>query len=214
MTVHVVGDDPTVAFQDGGTGAIDYNDPASAGLWSGSYWEGGFVHHGMEVTVGTGEINVNRGVAFLQLSGHVDVQTETRGLWDREWYGPSVFPVSLPTVTGMSLDANEENELWVHANLSNPNHVEYHLGFDISAPGEPSLHVATIDESSGDVTRHNDWKSAESRYNPRDVRNMRVGPGEVGVHAYHDGSGGYTEGPAIWRGDKWVSKIDSTTIGE
>ena len=212
-TIHQVDDDQVVAFQDEGTGASDaYRDPVSAGTFAGSYWEGGFVHHGLEIVVGSGSIGINRGVAFLEYTGAVTVQTNPRGSYDREWRGPTVFPVSIPSVSNLSLDEGEENDVYIKVDLSEGNHIEYHVGHDISVPSPPRLKIATVDEPTGDRIRHNDWKSAESRYSPRDVRDLKVGPDEVGVKAYHNGSGGNTEGPAIWRGDKFVSLVDSTTI--
>ncbi len=212
-TTHVFNEDQTVAFQDEGTGAtVPFADPVSAGLFAGSQWEGSFVHHGLEIVTGTGVIGVNRGVALLEYTGTVFVQTNPRDDFDREWRGPAAFPVSVPSVSNLSLDANVDNDLWLAVDLAEANHVEYHLGENITPPPSPRLHIATINESTNEVTRHSDWRPAESKFGPRDVRTLKVGEDEEGVMEYHNGAGGNTEGPAMWDGEKFVSLVDSTTI--
>ena len=208
-----VDDDQTVAFQDPGTG-IDgsYGTPGSAGIWAASDKPRGYVSDGLDIITNGSSIGVNRGVAFLMYSGNVQVQSESRGEYDRQWRGDVLFPVSIPSVSDISLDVGEVNDVYLAVDLSEPNSVSYHVGHNINAPDAPYLAIATVDESTGDITRLNDWKPSGTRYEPTDVRDLSPGDNVSDLVMYHDGSGDNVEGPATYNGTDWISLVDNATI--
>lgn len=64
---------------------------------------------------------------------------------------------------------------------------------------------ADLDLDGNDIINH-----GVDKYQTQDVRNISS-PAQGHV-AYHDGSGGNTEGLAAYNGTDWISQVDGTTI--
>lgn len=151
--------DAIVSFQDEGTGAPSgHHDPNSAAMISGALL-------GLDQFVATGlrfkpsytddTLTITPGVAYLRFSGNISVQPEPRADYTETWNGPVVFPVSFGEQTGIPLDANAVNDVYLWLDETADDEAYIRTGASASGPSTGSLKLGEVDTSAETHTEVN-----------------------------------------------------------
>lgn len=158
--------DAVVFPQDDGTGVADGSEDFNSAGYFGLLAESdgtARVRNGLDfaniVTTDTSEtVDVTAGHAFVVEGGNT-VQSGSQATYDTTLPSGSdmAYLVVLPTAeTGLALDTDVVNDLWVAVDPTTQDSVYIRHGNGLSTPTDPSVKLGTVDATDGSTTRAND----------------------------------------------------------
>jgi hypothetical protein len=137
--------------EDEGTGVSSGNsDYSSAGYFGGLAAHpalSDYVATGMSLhNVSGGTFDITGGLAFIKYEGSVDVQDGT-GSYSKTWDTGVLLAVAADETTGISYTTNDVNYVYIDVDLTANNSADYIVNTTGTAPAEPSLKIAEIDDT-------------------------------------------------------------------
>jgi hypothetical protein len=154
-----------VVPEDAGTGlptsedSGDYLSAGDLGALSLQGASGDYVEAGFDLTYDSGSetVDIGSGMAYIRFEGGVTVQDNVSGSYEVGFNQPIVFAVTTPAVSGLGLDSNAVNDIWVAFNRSSSggDGVFIRHGAGLAEPSDPVLKIGQIDTSDGTVDEKN-----------------------------------------------------------
>lgn len=159
--------DAVVFPQDQGTGVAGGNEDFNSAGYFGSLArnvDGEHVGNGLTFTnidTTNDTFDLTSGYVFIRQSA-VDVQSGANATHDTTLPDDIIVVVALPSdVTGLSLDSNAVNDVYLYFASSAQDDATVRHGSSVSEPAGPGVHLGTIDSSDGSTTRDIDYSSPE-----------------------------------------------------